>query len=60
MKQGLQTELEIREAFGVLDTENVGFITARELVNLFAATGERISLEVAGEMVRMVDDDCII
>ena len=53
---------EYQATFELIDSDDDGFISAAELVRLFAALGEQVTKEQAEEVVRAADstsDDLI-
>eukprot|EP00842_Homolaphlyctis_polyrhiza_P001481 jgi/Hompol1/2333/HPOL_002175-RA len=53
----IETEADIREAFGLVDADGDGFIGAQDLVQAFSSIGEKITVEQAMDMIRVTDSD---
>jgi calcium-binding protein CML len=47
----------MKEAFALVDLEGNGFITAKDLADLAAVTGEAIPLDQLSDMIRTIDSD---
>lgn len=54
----LQSEMDFREAFSLIDTEGKGFISPQDLMNMLTSVGEWVSAEQATEMISLADIDC--
>lgn len=54
--RGVQED-DLKDAFAVFDSDKDGFITAKELQELFKKLGESIGIEDALEMLNDVDSD---
>ena len=54
--RGIQED-DLRDAFAVFDSDKDGFITAKELQELFKKLGESIGIEDALEMLNDVDSN---
>ncbi len=56
-KKNKESELEMRDAFGVLDRGENGYVSSKDLRHVFLCMGENYSLEEIEEMLKEVDDD---
>ena len=53
----VDSEQEIREAFGLFDKDGNGFISAAELRHVMTNLGEKLTDEEVDEMIREADID---
>ena len=57
IKDGGESEEELREAFRVFDKDGNGFISAAELRHVMTNLGEKLTDEEIDEMMREADTD---
>lgn len=55
MKEGGDSDEEIREYFRVFDKDGNGFISAAELRHVMTTLGEKLTAEEVDEMIREAD-----
>ncbi|KAH6564872.1 hypothetical protein BASA50_003525 [Batrachochytrium salamandrivorans] len=53
----IKTGMDMIRAFGLIDVDNDGFIISQDLVSAFECIGEKISIEQAVDMIRVIDSD---